>query len=63
MDESSNKLRLLFRKVDDAFQELMAAPNSHTHNEAYQDAKRELDDYLKSLRDAFNNGQGGTPEH
>ena len=50
MDDGKDKLRSLFRKVDDAFQELMSQPSSRDYNEAYQDARQELDQYLRSLK-------------
>lgn len=53
MDEGNDKLRHLFRKVDDAFQDLMASPYSSDSNQAYLDARKELHDYMQSLRGVF----------
>jgi hypothetical protein len=50
MDDSNQHLKDLLSQTDLAFKALMRQPNSSELTNAYDNAKAELDAYMKSLR-------------
>lgn len=51
MDVNNTHLKRLIDKTDDAFKRLMREPSSHDLNDAYEEAKDELNRYLVSVRE------------
>ncbi|MCQ8848420.1 hypothetical protein ALT761_03297 [Alteromonas sp. 76-1] len=53
MDDSNQHLKDLLSQTDLAFKALMRQPNSSELTNAYDNAKAELDAYMKSLRNTL----------
>lgn len=53
MDDSNQHLKDLLSQTDLAFKALMRQPNSSELTNAYDNAKAELDSYMKSLRNTL----------
>ena len=53
MDDSNQHLKDLLSQTDLAFKALMRQPNSSELSHAYDNAKAELDAYMKSLRNTL----------
>ena len=53
MDVSNERLKYLLARTDEAFQALLKEPDSIALNEAYDEAKFELDQYISTLREAL----------
>ncbi|GAB2685043.1 hypothetical protein Q4574_17745 [Aliiglaciecola sp. 3_MG-2023] len=53
MDVSNRQLTLLLNKTDSAFKLLRDNPDSIEYNNAYEEAKQELDYYLGNIRDSL----------
>ncbi len=50
MDVSNEHLKTLLEQTDKAFKELLRDPDSLVLNDKYEDAKKELDNYILSVR-------------
>ena len=50
MEDSNQHLKTLLQNTDNAFKALMREPDSIALNQAYDDAKAELDTYMVSLK-------------
>lgn len=50
MDVSNEHLKTLLEQTDRAFKELIRDPDSIILNDKYEDAKKELDNYVLSVR-------------
>ncbi|GEA12546.1 hypothetical protein [Alteromonas sp. KUL49] len=57
MENSNIHLKSLLLKTDIAFKALMQEPSSVELNEAYEQAKTELDTYMVSLRNSLTQRQ------
>lgn len=50
MDVSNEHLRHLLERTDEAFRALMEEPSSDDLNDAYEQAKEELDHYVTTIK-------------
>ena len=50
MDVSNEHLKTLLDQTDKAFKALLRDPDSHELNNQYEQAKRELNDYMVNVR-------------
>ena len=50
MDAELERLRHLCKRVDDAFQEVMSAPQSDQNLAAYEYARQQLNEYMKRMK-------------
>ena len=55
MDVENKRLEALLDKTDRAFKQLLEHPDSHELNNAYEDAKNELSEYLHHVRSHIKN--------
>lgn len=62
MDVNNSHLKRLIDKTDDAFKDLMREPQSSDLNQAYEQAKNELNRYLVSIRSQVKDRQSPNSE-
>ncbi|AIF99925.1 MAG TPA: hypothetical protein DCW74_14750 [Alteromonas australica] len=63
MEDSNQHLKTLLQNTDNAFKALMREPDSIALNQAYDDAKAELDTYMVSLKHTLSQRQEQQKHH